>query len=495
MGTIPRHAEVDVVVDAPPTAVWEVVGDPRRTGEWSHECLEVRVRRRRHGACRRRALPRPQPGRAERVVAHLRDRRATSPGREISWRTVPTQLVYHDSTIWTITVEPEGARHPHHAALRGGEARTGLRPVHLPVRARAPRPHARPSPTTSSASARWPTHQNRGPPGRFPRSRSRGISMRRFRSASLAALVLTALASASVATATPASAAKAKKPATITVLVTNDDGVAAPGIDTLVRGAPASRRTRRSSWSRPTANKSGTGGKTTPGHAHHDGGDDRQRLRGHRGRRLPGRHRHRRARPARREAQRGDVGHQRGPEPRRRRRPLGHRRRRPRRPRARGIPALALSQGLGDAPQYDNTAKLAVAWLAKHRAELAKKPKSAALHHDRQLQRPELPHGEGSGASRRSSSPPRATVRSPTSTARRRSRARPPTSRRSTTAGPRTRRCPRRPRRPRADRFSRRARARPAAPSTASSSRGRCATARSPRAGCRRPRTRRARGG
>ena len=41
MGTIPRHATVDVVVDAPPTAVWEVVGDPRRTGEWSHECLEV----------------------------------------------------------------------------------------------------------------------------------------------------------------------------------------------------------------------------------------------------------------------------------------------------------------------------------------------------------------------------------------------------------------------------------------------------------------------
>ncbi len=41
MGTIPRHATVDAVVDAPPTAVWEVVGDPRRTGEWSHECLEV----------------------------------------------------------------------------------------------------------------------------------------------------------------------------------------------------------------------------------------------------------------------------------------------------------------------------------------------------------------------------------------------------------------------------------------------------------------------
>ena len=154
--------------------------------------------------------------------------------------------------------------------------------------------------------------------------------MRRFRSASLAALVLTALASASVATATPASAAKAKKPATITVLVTNDDGVAAPGIDTLVEALRKQKNTKVVVVA-PDSNKSGSGGKTTPGHAHHVGGDHRQRLRGHRRRRLPCRHDHRRARPARREAQRGAVGHQRGSEPRWRGRPLGHRRRRPRR--------------------------------------------------------------------------------------------------------------------------------------------------------------------
>ena len=45
-------------------------------------------------------------------------------------------------------------------------------------------------------------------------------------------------------------------------------------------------------------------------HAHHRGGDDRERLRGDRGAGLPGRHDHRRARPARREAERRDVGHQ-----------------------------------------------------------------------------------------------------------------------------------------------------------------------------------------
>ena len=60
---------------------------------------------------------------------------------------------------------------------------------------------------------------------------------------------------------------------------------------------------------------------------------------------------------------------------------------------ARGIPALAVSQGLGDAPQYDNAAKLALAWLAKHRAGLAKKPKTAPTTIDSH-QRAELPDGQ-----------------------------------------------------------------------------------------------------
>jgi 5'-nucleotidase len=43
----------------------------------------------------------------------------------------------------------------------------------------------------------------------------------------------------------------------------------------------------------------------------------------------------------------------------------------------RGIPGLAVSQGFGDAPQYQNAAKIAVDWLKQHRAALAKKPKRA----------------------------------------------------------------------------------------------------------------------
>jgi uncharacterized protein YndB with AHSA1/START domain len=106
MGTLLRHMTVEAVVDAPPTAVWEVVGDPRRTGDWSHECHEVVfVDGSVEPAVGARFRGRNQVGRAgwtrtSEIVGY-------QPGREISWRTVPT-AVYRDSTIWTITVEPSG---------------------------------------------------------------------------------------------------------------------------------------------------------------------------------------------------------------------------------------------------------------------------------------------------------------------------------------------------------------------------------------------------
>jgi 5'-nucleotidase len=51
---------------------------------------------------------------------------------------------------------------------------------------------------------------------------------------------------------------------TLTVLVTNDDGVAAPGIDAVVQGLRALPHTQVTVVA-PAANQSGTGGKTTPG--------------------------------------------------------------------------------------------------------------------------------------------------------------------------------------------------------------------------------------
>jgi uncharacterized protein YndB with AHSA1/START domain len=106
MGTIPRQATVDIHVDAPPAAVWEVIGDPRRTGEWSHECVDVSllddadapgvgVRFRGRNQVGKRGWSRTCE-----IVNLIH-------GREISWRTIPT-LAYNDSTIWTIRVDPDG---------------------------------------------------------------------------------------------------------------------------------------------------------------------------------------------------------------------------------------------------------------------------------------------------------------------------------------------------------------------------------------------------
>ncbi|HLM18727.1 MAG TPA: 5'/3'-nucleotidase SurE [Acidimicrobiia bacterium] len=219
--------------------------------------------------------------------------------------------------------------------------------------------------------------------------------MRRFRSAPLSALVLTALAAGSLATATPASAAKAKKPATITVLVTNDDGVGAPGIDVLVEALRKQKNTKLVVVA-PDTNKSGSGGKTTPGPltttaATTASGYDATAVVGfpadtitaaldqlgvkpnvvlsgiNQGQNLGGV-----------VDLSGTVGAARAAS-------------------SRGIPALALSQGLGDAPQYDNAAKLAVDWLAKHRTALAKKPKSTALATIDSYNVPNCPTGKPRG--------------------------------------------------------------------------------------------------
>jgi 5'-nucleotidase len=197
----------------------------------------------------------------------------------------------------------------------------------------------------------------------------------RVRSTAFAVFVISALATASVAGASPASAAKAKKPATITVLVTNDDGVAAPGIDSLVQALSKAKNTKVVVVA-PAENQSGTGGKTTPGTltttaATTASGYEATAVAGfpadtvtaaldqlgvkpnvvmsgiNAGQNLGGF-----------TDLSGTVGAARMAA-------------------TRGIPAVAFSQGLGDAPQYDNTAKLAVDWLAKHRAQLVKKPKAA----------------------------------------------------------------------------------------------------------------------
>jgi uncharacterized protein YndB with AHSA1/START domain len=107
MGTLPRHCHNEVVVDASPTAVWAVAGDPVRVGEWSHETERATWL---DGAT--------APAVGARFVGHNKVQRskwsrtseiiALDPGRSITWRTVRTKL-YRDSTEWTITVDPEGS--------------------------------------------------------------------------------------------------------------------------------------------------------------------------------------------------------------------------------------------------------------------------------------------------------------------------------------------------------------------------------------------------
>lgn len=104
MPTLMRQVRVEHVTEAPPEAVWAVVGDPTRTGEWSHECRRLEWT---DGATA--AVPgarfrgRNRLGRSS--WSRLNEVVSVEPGRAITWRTVPSP-VYRDSTIWRIELEP-----------------------------------------------------------------------------------------------------------------------------------------------------------------------------------------------------------------------------------------------------------------------------------------------------------------------------------------------------------------------------------------------------
>jgi hypothetical protein len=104
MGTLPKTGSVEVVSDASPEAVWDVVADVTRVGEWSHECQAAawvggadaarpgaRFRGRNHAG-------RFGWTRTNEIVS-------VDPPRELVWRTVRSSL-YRDSTEWRITIEP-----------------------------------------------------------------------------------------------------------------------------------------------------------------------------------------------------------------------------------------------------------------------------------------------------------------------------------------------------------------------------------------------------
>jgi Hemerythrin HHE cation binding domain/Polyketide cyclase / dehydrase and lipid transport len=102
--TIPRTGLVETVVAAPIDAVWEVVSDVTRVGEWSHECRRVEWLDGATGAvpgARFRGTNKAGGwtwSRTNEVVV-------TDEPRTLVWRTVPT-LLFPDSSEWRIELEP-----------------------------------------------------------------------------------------------------------------------------------------------------------------------------------------------------------------------------------------------------------------------------------------------------------------------------------------------------------------------------------------------------
>jgi hemerythrin-like domain-containing protein len=100
---VQKHGHNEVVVAASPDAVWDVVVDIARVGEWSHECIGSSFldgATRAEPGARFRGRNRQGIFRWGRVCEVL----AAEPP-ELVWRTVPTSL-YPDSTVWRLRVTP-----------------------------------------------------------------------------------------------------------------------------------------------------------------------------------------------------------------------------------------------------------------------------------------------------------------------------------------------------------------------------------------------------
>ncbi|HMF04563.1 MAG TPA: 5'/3'-nucleotidase SurE, partial [Acidimicrobiia bacterium] len=90
------------------------------------------------------------------------------------------------------------------------------------------------------------------------------MNQRAGRISSVAAVALLCAAALGLGVAPVPGAAAAEKQATLQVLVTNDDGIAAPGIDALVQGLRKIKGVKVTVVA-PAENKSGSSDTTTPG--------------------------------------------------------------------------------------------------------------------------------------------------------------------------------------------------------------------------------------
>jgi uncharacterized protein YndB with AHSA1/START domain len=102
-----KSCEASVVVNAPVDAVWSLVSDVTRTGEWSVECRGAEWLDGASGpvkGARFRGRNRRNATRWSRVCEVLD---LDAPQR-LAWRTLPTHLL-PDSTRWEFELTPDGA--------------------------------------------------------------------------------------------------------------------------------------------------------------------------------------------------------------------------------------------------------------------------------------------------------------------------------------------------------------------------------------------------
>ncbi len=100
---VQKQGRSEIVVKADLDALWSIVRDPTRVGEWSHECQDISWLGGATSAApgaRFRGHNKQRIFRWDRVCEIV-----VAEPYEIIWRTVPTTL-YPDSTIWRIGLQP-----------------------------------------------------------------------------------------------------------------------------------------------------------------------------------------------------------------------------------------------------------------------------------------------------------------------------------------------------------------------------------------------------
>lgn len=107
VGKLQREGRSSVITSASAVAVWEIITDPTRIGEWSHETHDGDWIGRSNAA-----VPGARFSGSNRVgrLTWTRVNQVVEVDRphHYSWRTVPSAL-HPDSTLWTITLEPHAA--------------------------------------------------------------------------------------------------------------------------------------------------------------------------------------------------------------------------------------------------------------------------------------------------------------------------------------------------------------------------------------------------